>query len=68
MKFIATFKPIFKGYIVDDAALRFRKITTSKGQPSTYIPFDTPEGRKLRKEFISLYKYALQTVHKQKTK
>jgi hypothetical protein len=56
MKLIPTFKPVFKGYIVDDAAQRFRKITTNKGEPSIYIPFDSPLGRKMRNEFISLYK------------
>ena len=65
MELILPFKPIFKGYIVDDAARRFRKITTNKGEPSTYIPFDSPKGRKMRKEFISLYKDALRKVYKQ---
>jgi hypothetical protein len=60
--------PIFKGYFVDDAAQRFRKITANKGEPSTYIPFDSPEGRKMRKEFLSLVKYALLTVYKQNKK
>jgi hypothetical protein len=57
--------PIFKGYFVDDAAQRFRKITAHKGEPSTYIPFDSPEGRKMRKEFLSLVTYALRTVYQQ---
>jgi hypothetical protein len=65
MELIPTFKPVFKGYIVDDSAQRFRKITTNKGEPSTYIPFDSPKGRKLRKEFISLCKDALRKVYKQ---
>ena len=65
MKLIPTFKPAFKGYIVDDTAQRFRKITTNKGEPSIYIPFDSPQGRKMRNEFISLYKYALRKVYKQ---
>ena len=65
MKFVSTIKPIFKGYIVDDAAQRFRKVTTTKGETSTYISFDSPEGRKMRKEFISLVKYALRKVHEQ---
>jgi hypothetical protein len=68
MKIIPIFKPVFRGYIVDDAAQRFRKITTNKGEPSTYIPFDSPEGRKMRNEFISLFKYALRKVHKQSYK
>jgi hypothetical protein len=68
MEFIQTIKPIFKGYIVDDAAQRFRKITANKGEPSTYIPFDSPEGRKMRKEFIALTKYALKKVYKQNKK
>jgi hypothetical protein len=65
MKFVQTLKPVFKGYIVDDAVQRFRKITTNKGEPSTYIPFDSPEGKKMRKEFITLCKDALRIVYKQ---
>jgi len=65
MELISTVKPVFKGYIVDDAAQRFRKITTNKGEPSTYIPFDSPQGRKMRHEFISLCKYVLRNVYKQ---
>lgn len=65
MKLTPIFKPIFKGYIVDDAAQRFRKITSHKGEPSTYIPFDSPKGRKMRKEFIALCKFALRKVDKQ---
>jgi hypothetical protein len=57
--------PIFKGYFVDDPAQRFRKITLNKGEPSTYIPFASPEGRKMRHEFLSLVKYALRTVYQQ---
>src|SRR5687768_12382827 len=64
MKLIPPFKPVFKGYLVDDAAQRFRKITTNKGEPSTYISFDSPQGRKMRNEFISLCKYALRKVYK----
>jgi hypothetical protein len=60
--------PIFKGYFVDDAAQRFRKITHNKSEPPTYIPFDSPEGWKMRKEFISLCKYALRTVYNQNKK
>ena len=65
MELIPTFKPIFKGYIVDDAAQQFRKITTNKSEPSTYIPFDSPKGRKMRKELIPLFKDALRKVYKQ---
>ncbi len=65
MKYIPTFKPTFKGYFVDDAAQRFRKITTNKGEPSTYIPFNSPEGRKMRNEYLSLFKYALRKVYEQ---
>ena len=68
MRLTPTFKPIFKGYIGDDAAQRFRKITHNTGEPSTYIPFDSPEGRKMRKEFISLCKYALRMVYRQHKK
>jgi len=58
--------PIFKGYFVDDAAQRFRKITTHRGEPSTYIPFTSPEGRQMRQEFLALVTYALRTVSQQK--
>ena len=68
MRLTPTFQPMFKGYIVDDAAQRFRKITHNTGEPSTDIPFDSPEGRKMRQEFISLGKYALRMVYRQHKK
>jgi hypothetical protein len=34
----------------------------------TKVYFDSPEGRKMRNEFISLFKYALRKVHKQSYK
>lgn len=60
--------PTFKGYIVDEAAQRFRKVTTSKGKPSTYIPFNSSQGQKMRKEFIAYYKFALRKVNNQSKK
>jgi hypothetical protein len=60
--------PTFKGYIVDEPAQRFRKIPTKKGEPSKYISFDSPQGQKMRKEFIALCNYALRKVITQNKK
>jgi hypothetical protein len=54
--------PIFFGYIVDIPAQRFRKIPRKKGEPSAYIPFASPKGRKMYKEFIALSEHALTEV------
>jgi hypothetical protein len=56
--------PTFKGYLVDDTQQRFRKIPRKKGEPSEYIPFASPEGQKMYKEFIELCTWAYKKVLK----
>ncbi len=58
------FLPTFKGYLVDVAARRFRKIPKTKGEQSEYIPFDSPKGQQMYKEFIALCKFAMREVAK----
>jgi hypothetical protein len=60
--------PTFKGYLVDETMQRFRKIPSRKGEPSEYIPFDSPQGRKMYKEFIEACKFAMREVAKRYTK
>ncbi len=50
--------PTFKGYLVDEAMQRFRKVARTKGEPSEYIPFDSPQGKTMYEEFIAAGRYA----------
>jgi hypothetical protein len=58
------FFPTFKGHIVDYAKRQVRKIPSEKGIPSSYISFDSSQGKKMHKEFIALYKFALRKLNK----
>ncbi len=62
------FLPTFYGYIVDVSAQRFRKIPSKKGEPSEYIPFASPKGKKMYKEFIALSTHALTEIARQQKK
>jgi hypothetical protein len=56
--------PTFKGYLVDEAMQRFRKIPGKKGEPSEYIPFASPQGQKMLKEYIAVCKDVMRRVAK----
>jgi hypothetical protein len=58
------FLPTFKGYLVDEAMQRFRKLPRRKGEPSEYIPFASPQGQKMLREYVAVYKEAMRGVAK----
>jgi hypothetical protein len=56
--------PTCKGYLVDEARQRFRKLARRKGAPSEYIPFASPQGQQLYKEYVAVCKDVMRKVAK----